>query len=145
MVSSFLPRQRDNVNQWSSAKEMDMRFGPTINWRRSSIFAGIAIVASGAALLSGIIPAARSCAQSTEATATAPSNDQRLQETLDIARRPGTDFRLDLGQRHRPHDVAEIRPNAVSGTPAEGLTDPAETTTRALTAKLDWIVICPAA
>ena len=121
-----------------------MRFGPT-NWRRSSIFAGIAIVASGAVVLSGIIPAARSCAQPTEATATAPSIDQRLQETLDIARRPGTDFRLDLGQRHRPHDVAEIRPNDNSGTPAEVLTDPPETMTRALTAKLDWIVICPAA
>src|SRR5512143_77019 len=119
---------------------MDMRFETTINWRRNSIFAGIAIIATGGVLLSSIIPVVRSCAQSTEATAAAAGNDQRLQETLDSARRPGADFRLDLRQRHRPRDVSEIPSNAVSDSPTDALAAPPETTTRPLTAKLGWIV-----
>jgi hypothetical protein len=120
-----------------------VRCKPTVSWVQVMVCAGIAIVASGATLLSSIGPAVSFCAHSPEADAIGASIEQRLQGTLDEARHPGVDFRLDLGQRQRPH-VADTA-GAISGAPAEGdLTDP-ERTTRASTAKLGWLVNCPAA
>lgn len=119
-----------------------MRFKPHVSLVQTTICAGIAIVVSGATLLASIIPAASACAQSSETDATTANNEQRLQGMLDEARRPAADFRLDLGQRQHPH-VADAL-DAISGAPPEDdLTDP-ERTTRAATAKLGWILNCPA-
>jgi hypothetical protein len=101
-----------------------MQFKPALSRRQRAIFASLAIVASGTTLFLSISPAAP---PSPEQDAIAVANEQRLQATLDEARRPGADFRLCLGQRLRPR-MAEPAGTAVSGAPAKDETDPATST-----------------
>ncbi len=71
----------------------------TVSWRQRTVCVGLAIVASSAALLFGVSPAHFNAPS--EQDIIAAKNGQRLQEMLDEARRPGTDFRLRVEQRVR--------------------------------------------
>jgi len=68
-----------------------MQFKPALSWRQRAICASLAIVATGTALFLSISAAA--APPSPEQGAIAVTNEQRLQATLDEARRPGADFR----------------------------------------------------
>ena len=101
-----------------------MQFKPALSWRQRTICASLAIVTSGTALFLSISAAAP---PSLEQDAIAVTNEQRLQATLDEARRPGADFRRCLLQRLRPR-LAEPSGTAVSGAPPEDGNDPATST-----------------